>query len=240
MVATMRSPETATDLAQMERVLCLRLDVTEPDSIQQAIHTVLEQFSSLDVVVNNAGYGLIGVFEGCTLEQIRRQFETNVFGLMAVTQAVLPQMRQQRSGVIVNVASIAGRLAMPFYSPYHATKWAVEGFSDSLQYELAPFNIRVKLIEPGMIKTDFYQRSMEIGKHPAYESLLAKILTFVETADKDGVSPEVTAQVIYRAATDGSSRLRYPAGGKAGLLLWLRHLLPDAIFSYLIRLVFLR
>lgn len=235
--ATMRSPETS-DLAALERVLCLRLDVTDGASIEQAIAATLERFQQIDVVVNNAGYGLVGAFEACTVAQIEQQFATNVFGLMNVTRAVLPHMRQRRSGVIVNISSIGGQLAFPLYSPYHATKWAVEGFSDSLRYELEPFNIAVKLIEPGPIKTDFYQRSMAIATQPGledYDAFVKRVLPSINKAGETGSPPSVTAQVIYRAATDGSRRLRYPAGGNAGMLLLLRKLLPDGLFSAIVR-----
>jgi NADP-dependent 3-hydroxy acid dehydrogenase YdfG len=156
--ATMRSPEKAEDLQKIVDLECLRLDVTDIESIKSAIAETLDKFGRIDAVVNNAGYGLIGPFEAATPEQIEKQFQTNVFGLMNVYREVLPYFREQRRGFIVNVASVGGRVTFPLYSLYHATKWAVEGFSESLQYELEQFNIRVKIIEPGPIKTDFYGR----------------------------------------------------------------------------------
>jgi NADP-dependent 3-hydroxy acid dehydrogenase YdfG len=237
-LATMRSPDKAADLATLPNVHCLPLDVTDGAAIQTTIQTVLHQFSTIDVLLNNAGYALVGPFEACTAEQIQRQFATNVFGLMEVTRALLPHFRVQRSGTIINVASIGGKMAFPLYSPYHASKWAVEGFSDSLQYELEPFNIRVKLIEPGPIKTDFYTRSLDVATQPglsAYDRFVAKVMDKLNSAGNAGSPPEVTAQVIYRAATDGRDRLRYPAGGNAGFLLLLRKLLPDPVFSTIVR-----
>jgi short-subunit dehydrogenase len=241
-IATMRFPEKS-DLAALENVICLPLDVTNSESIQQAVASALEQVSEIDVLINNAGYGLLGVFEACTVEQIDRQFATNVFGLMAVTRALLPHFRQRRAGVIINVSSIGGRMAIPLFSLYHSTKWAVEGFSESLQYELEPFNIRVKLIEPGPIKTDFYTRSPEIAQQPGltdYEAFTSKVMAKLAGADQNASPPEVTAKAIYRAATDGTRQLRYPAGGNAGFLLFLRKLLPDRLFSQLIRAATLR
>lgn len=240
-VATMRSPDKATELGSLERVICLPLDVTQPESIEQAIATTLSHFQRIDVLVNNAGYGLLGPFEATSPEQIQRQFDTNVFGLMNVTRAVLPHWRDRQSGLLINVSSIGGRLAFPLYSLYHSTKWAVEGFSESLRYELAPFNIRVKLIEPGPIKTDFYDRSAEVAHKPgltAYDTFVEKALPSLRRSGEQGSPPEVTAQVIYRAATDGSDRLRYPAGGNAEGLL-LSRLLPDGLRQWLVRRVIL-
>jgi NAD(P)-dependent dehydrogenase (short-subunit alcohol dehydrogenase family) len=237
-VATMRTPSQATHLQDLPNTRCLRLDVTDAESIQQAIATTVVEWGAIDVVVNNAGYALMGAFEACTPEQIERQFATNVFGLMAVTRAVLPHLRERRTGVIVNIASIGGHIALPFYSLYHATKWAVEGFSDALQYELEPFNIRVKLVEPGPIKTDFYDRSPDIASQPgltAYDALVTNVLPKLNRFGTTGASPEAVAQVIYRAATDRSSRLRYPAGGNAGLVIALRKLLPDSWLGAMIR-----
>jgi NAD(P)-dependent dehydrogenase (short-subunit alcohol dehydrogenase family) len=237
-VATMRDPDRETELANLANVLCLSLDVTKEETIKTALDRAIAQFGTIDVIVNNAGYALIGAFEACELADIRQQFETNVFGLMAVTQAILPHFRLRKQGILVNVASIGGRVTLPIYSPYHATKWAVEGFSESLQYELRQFNIKVKIIEPGAIKTDFYSRSIAIAAQArltAYDDYIQRVLPQMNRAGAEGSPPEFTAKVIYRAATDGTWKLRYPAGGNAGLILAMRKLLPDAWFMGLIR-----
>jgi NAD(P)-dependent dehydrogenase (short-subunit alcohol dehydrogenase family) len=237
-VATMRSPEKSPELSDLPNVLCLSLDVTKADTIQAAIDLAIAKFGTIDAVINNAGYALIGAFEACDMADIRGQFETNVFGLMEVTRAILPHFRLRQQGILINVASIGGRVAFPIYSPYHATKWAVDGFSESLQYELRQFNIKVKIIEPGAIKTDFYSRSISVAKKAgltAYDNYIQKTLPNLDRAGENGSPPDVTAKVIYRAATDGSWKLRYPAGGNAGLLLGLRKLLPDALFTALMR-----
>lgn len=239
--ATMRSPDTEL-LSNLENLLCLRLDVTEPASIQQAINQTLQQFNSIDVVVNNAGYGVLGVFEACPASKIEQQFATNVFGLMDVTKAILPHFRHQGHGIILNISSIGGRITVPFYSLYHSTKWAIEGFSESLHYELKPFNIKIKIIEPGLIKTDFYSRSADVVTDPnlsVYDSLVNKIIPQLEKQGNNGSPPEVVAQVIYKAATDKSWKLRYPAGGNAGIVLFLRKLLPESIFISLVRKFFI-
>jgi NAD(P)-dependent dehydrogenase (short-subunit alcohol dehydrogenase family) len=237
-VATMRSPEKSPELANLPNVLCLPLDVTQVDTIHAAIDPAIAQFGTIDVVVNNAGYASIGAFEACEMTEIRRQFETNVFGLMEVTRAILPHFRLRQQGVLINVASIGGRMTFPIYSPYHATKWAVDGFSESLQYELRQFNIRVKIIEPGAIKTDFYSRSITVAKKAGltvYDDYIDRTLPQLNRAGDQGSPPAITASAIYRAATDGSWKLRYPAGGNASLLLGLRKLLPDAWFTALMR-----
>ncbi len=237
-IATMRSPEKSPELSDLQNVLCLPLDVTKPDTIQAAIDRSVAEFGTIDVLINNAGYALIGAFEACDMADIRGQFETNVFGLMEVTRAILPHFRLRQQGILVNVASIGGRVAFPIYSPYHATKWAVDGFSESLQYELRQFNIKVKIIEPGAIKTDFYSRSISLAQKAGltvYNDYIQKTLPKMNRAGENGSPPEFTAKVIYQAATDGSWKLRYPAGGNASFILGLRKLLPDAWFTALMR-----
>jgi NAD(P)-dependent dehydrogenase (short-subunit alcohol dehydrogenase family) len=221
--ATMRTPEKAGDWTRQERVLPLRLDVTDPASIRQAIGQALARFGAIDVLVNNAGYGLVGPFEASTPEQVDRQMATNVTGLMNVTREVLPHFRERRDGVLITVSSMGGRLTFPLYSVYHATKWAVDGFSEALVYELEPFNIRVKIVEPGPIKTDFYDRSMDLMKKPeltAYDALVAKAMPNMQKAGETAPGPDVVAKVIFQAATDGSRRLRYPAN--SAMIHWLR------------------
>lgn len=239
--ATMRSPEKATDLAKLDRVHCARLDVTDQASIEQALNETRERFGSIDAVLNNAGYGLVGPFEASSPEQVDRQFATNVFGLMNVARAIIPSFREQGNGLILNVSSMGGRITFPLYSVYHATKWAVEGFSEALQHELLPFNIRVKIIEPGPIKTDFYDRSMDIMRCDglkAYDSYIAKAMPNMQKAGEEGAPPEKVAEVIYRAATDGSWKLRYPVNARG--ILWLRRGLPDAAFNKVVRAAVLR
>lgn len=237
-VATMRSPEKETGLSNLPNVLCTRLDVTDSATIDAAVQETLKKFGGLDVVINNAGYGLVGAFEASEPDQIKRQFETNVFGLMEVVRAVLPHFREKRDGVIINVASIGGRITFPLYSLYHGTKWAVDGFSEALQHELVPFNIRVKVIEPGPIKTDFYHRSMDVMKKiglTAYDAYAARVLPNMNKKGETGALPEQVADVIYGAATDGGWKLRYQTDSTGRLLLTLRKLLPDTAFNAFVR-----
>lgn len=238
--ATARSLASIQDLKHSDRMLGLRLDVTDSSTIQEAVDKALARFGRIDVLVNNAGYGLLGPFESLTPEQIQRQFPTNVFGLFEVTRALLPHFREQRAGTIMNISSIGGRMSFPFGSVYHGTKWAVEGFSESLRYELEPFGIRVKVIEPGAIRTDFSGRSMDLVSKTglaAYDKPMRLFLQRTEESYKTAVEPKVVAKVIYRAATDKSKRLRYAA---AAPILAIRGLLPDNIFVSLIQRMLLQ
>ena len=228
--ATMRRPQDAGSIG--EGVACMALDVTDPVSIERAIEATLARFGRIDVLVNNAGFAVVGPFEAATPEQIQREFDTNVLGLMRVTQAVLPHFRAQRSGTIVNISSIGGRLTFLLYSIYHATKWAVEGFTESLRYELEPFDIRVRLVEPGAIKTDFYDRSMAVVSNDAYSDLFARGMRALNQAGAAGGSPMQVAATILRASTDRGWRLRYPVHAN---LLWLRALLPYGVYHALMR-----
>jgi NAD(P)-dependent dehydrogenase (short-subunit alcohol dehydrogenase family) len=239
--ATMRSPEKATELKQIVDVECFRLDVTDNDSVRQAIADTIAKFGRIDAVVNNAGFAVVGPFEAATEEQIERQMQTNVYGLMNVCREILPVFREQKKGVIINVASMGGRLTFPLYSIYHASKWAVEGFSESLQYEVKDFGIKIKIIEPGPIKTDFYDRSMSITKKEgltAYDNFVARAMPNMQKAGETGPDGSVVADVIYAAATDGSWKMRYPVNSRA--ILVLRRLLPDSLFLPIIRKVVLR
>lgn len=234
--ATMRTPEKAEELKSIVDVECFRLDVTDAQSIRSAIDGTLEKFGRIDAVVNNAGYGVVGPFEATTVEQIEQQFQTNVFGVMNVCREILPYFREQKRGLIVNVASVGGRMTFPLYSIYHASKWAVEGFSESLQYELDQFNIRVKIIEPGPIKTDFYRRSQSIATKEgltAYDYFSARVIPNMQRAGERAPDGSIVAQTIYDAVTDGSKRMRYGVNTKG--ILAARRVLPFGMFAAIIR-----
>jgi len=224
--ATMRTPEKETELTTIDNVSVYQLDVTDLDSINTATEQILNDFGTVDVLLNNAGYGLAGPFEVATREQIQRQFNTNVFGLMDVTRAFLPHFRENKSGMILNVSSIGGLITFPMISLYHSTKWAVEGFSESLSYELKPFGIQVKIIEPGGVATDFGGRSMAFAQSEditAYNELVA---TFQQNMQADSglgrSTAEYLAQEIYTATTDGKAQLRYLIGEDAHQLYGMR------------------
>lgn len=214
-VATMRAPSD-TALSQRDNVLITKLDVTEPDSIDAAIGLGVARFGKIDAVVNNAGYGQYGVFEGIAAERIQHNFDVNFFGVMNVMRAVLPSFRQQGHGLIVNVSSVGGLIGLPAASIYLSTKFALEGFTESVAYELAAQNIIVKLVEPGGGKTGFHARAAEedrgAGGIAAYEPFIARTNAVMSELGTRMATPEKIAGVIYAAATDGTSRLRYLAG----------------------------
>lgn len=238
-VATMRNPQNRhTDLHGVEGIDLIHLDVTDLQSIRDAIRYVTEKYKEVDVVVSNAGYALVGPVEAFTREQMERQFNTNVIGLMEVLREIIPVLRKQKHGVVVNLASIGGRIGFPFYSIYNSTKWAVEGFCEAVQYELEPFGIKIRIVEPGLIKTDFYDRSMEIAKKDGlddYDVLMKNAMTNMGSDSKTWSHPKVVARTIFRAAVDKSRRLRYHTGKNASLLLVLRRLLPESVFIGLMR-----
>lgn len=236
--ATMRSPEKETDLTTLTNVKLFKLDVTDNESITNAIETAVNQFGKIDVLVNNAGYGADGVFEAMSDEVIENQFNTNVFGLMRVTRAIIPHMRANKAGTIIQIASMGGRITFPLFSIYHATKFAVEGFTESLQYELKPFNIKLKLIEPGTIKTEFYGKgrvAITGSNLPEYREFVEKCETISQAPAKNGITPDKVAASIFKAATSNSNKLRYPSGKPAPLLLWLRKRLPESWFFAMVR-----
>jgi len=229
--ATMRNTSNGVSLAEHQRVTVLPLDVTDPSSVAAAVAATLEHFGRIDVAVNNAGYGLFGPFETSTDEQIRRQFATNVDGVFAVTRAVLPVMRRQGSGAIINVASLGGLITLPFFSLYHATKFAVVGFTESLSFELAPLGIRAKFVAPGGVATDFASRSLARtfaeGKH-AYGDTLSKVMAVMSARRGNYSGAGSIAEIIFTAATDGTGQVMYLAGPDAEQAFALRQRLSEA------------
>ena len=232
-IATMRSPEKETELSTLSNVFVTKLDVTDKQSIQNAVTAGIERFGKIDVLVNNAGYGALGVFEGATEEQVKQQFEVNLFGLIAVIKAVLPGMRQHRSGTIINISSVGGRITFPFSSLYHATKFAVEGLTESMQYELNPLGIHLKIVEPGGYKTEFAGRSMTLFNIDGLDEYQPAFNKFMDMIDNWPMSENIgeVADAIYEAATDGTEKLRYPVGHDAVQLIQTRQQMNDVDFK---------
>lgn len=232
-IATMRNPEQETELNRLERVLVTRLDVQDVASIDTALAAGLARFGTVDVLLNNAGYGAYGPLEATPLTKIRRQFEVNVIGLLATTQALVPHFRARRQGTIINISSIGGKITFPLGTLYHGSKFAVEGLSEALHYELAPLGVRVKLVEPGMVKTDFAGRSFDFSHDPAltdYQPVVQSLLAALGPMAEAASPPESVAEVIYQAATDDTARLRYEAGDDARQLLAARRASDDETF----------
>ena len=240
-VATMRKPEKETEFSEIDNIWLYRLDVTQQASIDSATARILNDCGTVDVVLNNAGYGLVGVFEAAAPDQIRRQFDTNVFGLMEVTRAFLSHFRANRAGMFINVSSLGGLIAYPFTSLYHSTKWAVEGFSESLAYELGELGIQVKLIEPGAVATDFSGRSMEFAmpdQLPDYLPAAQKFMTAQANSDRVPATAEHIAVGIYEAATDGKQQLRYPLGDAPQTVAMRRQMGDDAFIASIRQSIF--
>jgi NAD(P)-dependent dehydrogenase (short-subunit alcohol dehydrogenase family) len=214
-IATMRSPEKETELTALENVTVLKLDVSDPVQIRELVAEVLAGFT-VDVVLNNAGYGLIGVFEAFEDAQLIRQIDTNLLGVIRITKEFTPYFRRRQQGMFINVSSMVGLFGFPTSSVYVATKFAIDGFSESIAYELANFGVQVKIIAPGGITTDFAGRSLETASHEAYEALTAKVMEGYspENAKLFSTAEEIAA-TIYEAANDGKSQLRYIAGRDA-------------------------
>jgi NAD(P)-dependent dehydrogenase (short-subunit alcohol dehydrogenase family) len=216
--STMRNPmkgEYLKSLADKEKLplKIAQLDVTKETSVKDAIESISAQATRIDTLVNNAGYGLVGAFEDLQMEGIKSQFETNVFGLIRTTQAVLPIMRKQNSGIIVNISSGAGRFGFPGGSAYVSTKFAVEGLSESMSYELEPFGIKVILIEPGFVKTNF-QQAMIRSQDPnsPYSQMMQKRATASNQFFQSGSAPELVAKVVLKAINTPNPNLRYLVG----------------------------
>ena len=239
-IATMRKPEKETELTEIENVSLLPLDVTNTDQIKTTVEQAVAS-GKIDVVFNNAGYGLAGPFEGATDEQLVRQLNTNLLGVMRVTQAFIPHFRAQQSGLFIATTSIGGLVAFPFNSVYHATKWALEGWSESLAFELNPFGIQVKTVSPGGIATDFATRSLDLSLHEAYQDELQKVMAaFTDPERRKSYSTsEQIAEVVYEAATDGKNQLRYVAGEDAKAMYAQRLAVGDELFREGIRQLFL-
>lgn len=246
-VATMRDPGKDTGLGKLDNVLVTRLDVEDGPSIGKALAAGLERFGRIDVLINNAGYGQFGLFETVSPQKVRQQFEVNVFGVMEVTRALLPHMRANKGGIIINVSSGAGLFTLPMISLYCASKFALEGFSEALSYELAPQHIIVKLVEPhgGVTGTSFGERQAA-DRAMALDPSLSDYQPFVAKTDAAFAamgaarvqSSDDVAEVLFTAATDGSDQLRYLSGDDARGFIKAWDRLPNADYVAFMRAKF--
>jgi NAD(P)-dependent dehydrogenase (short-subunit alcohol dehydrogenase family) len=221
---------------EADGVRTFAMDVTDDASMSAGIERIIGEHGRIDVLVNNAGYGSYGAVEDVPIDEARRQFEVNVFGLARLVQLVTPHMRAQGSGRIVNISSIGGKFYEPLGAWYHATKFAVEGFSDSLRLELAPFGIDVVIIEPGPIRTEWNTISrdslVETSRGGAYADRAERVRGVMERGDGPTMSgPDVVARKIVKAATTRRPKARYPVGRGAGSIVLARRLLPDGVMD---------
>jgi NAD(P)-dependent dehydrogenase (short-subunit alcohol dehydrogenase family) len=220
-----------------------QLDVTSENSVDAAISAIVEQEGQIDVLVNNAGYGLMGPAEELTIDELRDQFETNVFGVLRTTKKVLPIMRRNQHGTIINLSSIVGKVGIPIMSGYVSSKFALEGLMESMRYELEPFGIRVVLVEPGVIKTNFLNSSVfakkALEQTSPYRTLIQKMGEGFDSKFESGASPIEVANVILQAATSTNPEIRYSVGSDAELLLDARRKMSDADFETFLKLNFL-
>jgi len=240
-IATMRTPDREEELNKLDNVVVTRLDVQDLTSIKDAIQQGIEKFGKIDVLVNNAGYGLFGPLEATPRENIKRQFDVNVIGLVDVTKEIMPHFRKNKDGILINISSIGGKMAFPLLTLYHGTKFAVEGISEALSYEFDQIGCKIKIVEPGAINTDFGSRSFDAQNDESlveYQKLFGSIMGAFESMGNNASKPEVVAEVIYNAATDGTNQLRYTAGEDAKEFVSNRKSQDDATFMRGIKSMF--
>ena len=237
--ATMRNTEKSESLrkiAEKEKlpIRFVQLDVDDDDSVDRAIREIEKELGKIDVLINNAGYGLVGGFEDLAPDEIRQQFETNLFGVIRVIQRVLPGMRTRRNGIIVNISSGAGIVGFPCMSGYVSTKFALEGLSESIAHELLPFGIKVIIIEPGVIKTDFVRNSVTskraLNESSAYFDILGKIRENLILMQEHATSPADVAKIIFDAINHREPNLRYVVGNDIAMVAEAKRNLPEAEF----------
>ena len=230
-ISSMRNPDNEKELATLRGITLMALDITDPRGIERVAGEVVAS-GGVDVVFNNAGYGLSGALEALTDEQILRVVETNMLGAIRTTKAFISHFRQEGAGLFINTTSIGGLMTVPFNSLYHATKWALEGWSESMAFELNQFGIGIKTIEPGGMKTDFFSRSLDTARHPAYDSLVNRVMGIIIDPKQMSTysSPEQIAEIVYEAATDGKDQLLYIAGSDAKAMYEMRLQIGDEAF----------
>lgn len=236
-IATMRSPKSGL-FEPNERLLITPLDVTDPQSVSGAIAKGIGRFGQIDVFVNNAGVGMFGAHEAVPDDVVRQVFETNTFGVMAANRAIIPHMRERRAGTIINVTSSVGIAPMPLVAAYAASKYAIEGFSESLAYELGALGVRVKIVQPGLAPTTRFGansggRVVEVPA--AYADYAGRFFKSMQEYATAYTTEQDVAGAVYAAATDGRDQLRYPAGADSVMLAELRRSLPEQEFIARIR-----
>lgn len=213
-IATMRNPNTEEELSKLENVHLLPLDVTSLEQVESASKAAIA-LGNVDVVFNNAGYGLLGAMEAFNEEDIIKELNTNVLGVFRVTQSFIPHFRENKSGLFITTTSLGGFIGFPLNGIYNATKFALEGWSEGMSFELAQHNIGIKTVAPGAIATDFGGRSLDKRSHPAYKETEDKLFAAINAMVAAAASAEKIAEIVYEAATDGKNQVSYIAGADA-------------------------
>lgn len=229
--------------SSVENINNIYIDVTLTQSIKKAVETIIQKEGKIDVLVNNAGYGLLASLEEGTDEEIFKQFDVNVFGLIKTTREVLPFMREAKSGVIINVSSFLGKMGLPLLSHYNASKYAVEGIVDSLRFEVAPFNIRVHSIQSGLFGTNFVKKGLvantqTTSEDSPYKELVAHFVPIVAKAINEGPNPQPIADAVKSIIEDKDSAIAIPVGAEATTFLPMRKELSDEEFEQTVKSTF--
>lgn len=235
--ATMRNIENAPQFENLKNINCYAMDVTDVHAIDKCIKQIIQEFGRIDVLVNNAGIYETGPLEAISSDKIDHLIQTNVYGVVNVTKAVLPHFRKNNSGIIVNVSSIAGRATFPYQSVYHLTKWAIEGFSEGLRYELKKLNIQVKTIAPGSVKTNLWKKlgDHSVEQYPeAYQPGFRNWFSYLKKNIQKGFLPGHEAEFIYKAVTDKKDKLRYSTDLNTRLATFLHTVLPVNVYQSII------
>ncbi|MEM6269608.1 MAG: SDR family oxidoreductase [Bacteroidota bacterium] len=238
--ATVRAhPEADTELNALENVLVTACDVTQEATIQSAVAQTVDRFGKIDVLLNNAGYGGYGILEATPERAIRQQFDVNVIGTLLVSKHVIPPMRKAGAGTIINISSMGGKITFPLGALYHGSKFAVEGLSEALSFELEAIGVRVKLIEPGIINTNFeatVRQNLHVDPSmEEYGEFLQKVMQGMQQSANQGSEPLLVAEKIYEAATDGKDQLRYIAGADAEQVIAARKQLDDDAYMAMMK-----
>jgi len=239
--ATMRNTkkgDAIKEIAKKEnlKLETLELDVDKEDSVKNAINKIVKEKGRIDILVNNAGYGLFGCLEDISMEELKAQFETNFFGVVRVSQAIIPVMRKQRSGIIVNVSSVAGRIGFPVSPGYISSKFAIEGLSESMRYELSPFGINTIIIEPGVIKTNFMSSTKKsLKSDSAYKDITNKVIMGITMMSEMGTPAKEVATTIIKAIKSENPLPRYVVGNDAVMFLEAKKNKTDLEFENYIK-----
>jgi NADP-dependent 3-hydroxy acid dehydrogenase YdfG len=232
--ATMRRVDKEKELNTYRNIKVLTLDVTDEKSISEAIKDTIDTFGGIDVLLNNAGLCVIGPFEAMTNEQIKKQFDVNILGVMNVTRAILPYFREKRNGMIINTSSIGGLISFPLFSCYNSTKWALEGFMESLQYEVKQFNIQIKTVQPAQLKTNFEDSTVYVTTD-SYNKYTSVVRKKISEMFQKGQQADIVAKTIFKIASNTYVGMRFPVGVQSKVALLIRWLTPLHWFLFLFR-----